>query len=174
MKKLIGICLILLSTMMFAQTTPTASTGAFPSTMVTVNLAPMALPGNGSTVAGAETDLLMSPSNSFAFGPSTIVSPSMVFLGGKANYYIKPLSTWIQNNSPNWNGYQWQVGPTVSFGTVKPVGVVGNGHYAERAGIVINYAINGSWGTALDLEWGNFVGVKRNTWTISLPVNFHF
>jgi hypothetical protein len=157
-----------------AQVSPITPPSAFPETTVTLNLSPITLPGLTNTVAGAETDVLISPSPNLSFGESTLASSSMIFAGGRANYVIMPVSTWIQNNSPNLNGYQFQFYVTASLGVVKPVGVSGNPHWGERSGVGLNYAINGQWGAGFDAEWGNFVGVQRNTWTLAFGPNFHF
>jgi len=170
MKKILTLLILLSSAFCFSQTA--AST--FPETTVSLSLSPISLPGNKSTLAGAETDVLINPSNTFALGPTSILGSSMVFTGGRVNVVIKPISTYIQNHSPNLNGYQFQFGVTSSVGVVKPVGSVGNVHWGERAGVFVNYAINGNWGTAVDVQWGNFTGVQSNTWTLAFGPNFHF
>jgi hypothetical protein len=165
---------LVLSIASLAQTEPAPQTTAFPETSVTFNLAPITLPGLKSTIAGAETDILIAPSNSFSLGETTLTGSTMIFAGGRAQYVIKPVSTWIQTHSPNLNGYQFQFGVTSSLGVVKPVGTVGTPHWGERAGVFLNYALNGQWGLGVDAEWGNFVGVQRNTWTLGVGPNFHF
>lgn len=147
---------------------------AFPTTSTQLTLSPITLPGLTNSVAGAETDVLISPSPMLALGETTLTSTSMVFAGGRFNYVIKPVSTWIQNHSPNLNGYQFQFGLTGSVGVVKPVGNIGSPHWGERAGGFLNYAINGQWGAGVDIEWGNFPGVQHNTWTFAVGPNFHF
>lgn len=154
--------------------TPEPIPSAFPSTTVTFNLSPITLPGLKSTIAGAETDILISPSNSLSVGETTVTGASMLFVGGRAQYVIKPVSQFIQTHSPNLNGYQFQFGVTSSLGVVKPVDIAGTAHWGERAGVFLNYAINGQWGMGLDTEWGNFPGVQHNTWTLAFGPSFHF
>jgi len=172
MIKYVIVSLILIGVMLGQSTPP--NTSAFPSTTVSFNLSPITLPGVKSTVAGAETDVLLTPSNSFQVGETTLTSSSMIFVGGRGNYVIKSVSDFIQNHSPNLNGYQFQFGFTGSVGVVKPVGVVGNPHWGERGGVFLNYAVNGQWGMGVDAEWGNFPGVQHNTWTFAFGPNFHF
>jgi hypothetical protein len=177
--KTLSIALSLLAALLlvasaFAQTAPTPTTGAFPETTVTLNLTPIVLPGLSNSQGGAETDIMIAPSNAFAIGESTLVSSSMVFTGGRGNYIIKPLSTWLQNHSPNLNGYQFQFGLTGSLGVVKPISSPGTAHWGERAGVFLNYAINGQWGTGFEAQWGNFPGIQHNTWTLAFGPNFHF
>jgi hypothetical protein len=164
--------LLILSIASFAQTAPTP--GAFPETTVTFNLSPVTLPGVKSTIAGAETDILIAPSNSFQLGETTVTGSSMLFAGGRVQYIVKPVSTFIQNHSPNLNGYQFQFGLTGSAGVVKPVDIAGTSHWGERAGVFLNYAINGQWGMGVDAEWGNFPGIVHNTWTLGFGPDFHF
>lgn len=151
-----------------------ANPSAFPETSVSINLAPINLPGLKTSVAGVETDVMIAPSEYLSLGETTIVSPSMVFTGGRYNYQVEAVSSWIQNHSPNLNGYQFQFYLTGSAGVVKPVGSTGTGHWGERAGIGLNYAISGTWGTAFEAQWGNFPGVAHTTWTLAFGPNVHF
>jgi hypothetical protein len=169
--------LLLLTALAFAQDqAPPApgATSAFPTTTVSLSLSPIMLPGTKGSVAGAETDVMIAPSNSFQLGETTVTGASMLFVGGRGNYVIKPVSTYIQNHSPNLNGYQFQFYLTGSVGVVKPVGSVGAAHWGERAGAGLNYAINGTWGTGLEAQWGNFPGTVHNTWTLAFGPNLHF
>lgn len=168
--------LLVLAVASFAQTAPVTppATTAFPETSVTFNLAPITLPGLKASVAGAETDVLVAPSPSFQVGETSLASSSMIFEGGRGQYVIKPISTWLQNHSPNLNGYQFQFGLTGSAGVVKPVGAGGTAHWGERAGVFVNYAVSGQWGLGVDAEWGNFPGVAHNTWTLAVGPNLHF
>lgn len=165
--------------MMFAQTAPktgpnTDQVPAFPSTTTSINFNPITLPGVKSSVAGMQTDVLIAPSNTFQLGPSTLVNSDMVFAGGKGVYFIQAVSNWIQNHSTNLNGYQWQFGLTGTLGVVKPVGTVGTAHWGESAGVVVNYAVNGTWGMGLDAEWINLPGVQHNGFKLGFGPNLHF
>ena len=172
MKTLFTVLILAFSIASFAQTTPAPS--AFPETTVTFNLSPVSLPGVKSTIGGAETDVLIAPSPEFQLGETTLTGSSLLFVGGRGQYTIKPISTWLQNHSPNLNGYQFQFGVTSSLGVVKPIGQTGTAHWGERAGAFVNYAINGQWGMGVDAEWGNFPGVQHNTWTLAFGPDFHF
>jgi hypothetical protein len=160
----------------FAQAVPPApgATAAFPTTTMSLSLTPMTLPGVKGSIAGAETDVMVKPSNTFSVGETTLVNSAMIFVGGRGEYVIAPISTYIQNHSPNLNGYQFQFGLTGSAGVVKPVSSVGAPHWGERAGVFMNYAINGTWGAGIDAEWGNFPGTVHNTWTLAFGPSIHF
>lgn len=175
MKKFfISILVLLFSTIAFTQTTPQPT--AFPSTTVNFNLSPIALPGAKSSVTGAETDLKLKVTTNVSVGETTLVGGDYAFVGGRSDYVIPSFSKWLQNHSPSLNGYQFQLGATASLGVVRaPVGVgVSQSHWGQRAGMFLNYSVNGTTGIGFEAQWCNFPGYAHNTYSIAFGPNFHF
>jgi len=74
------------------------------------------------------------------------------------------------------NGYQFQLGITASAGVVRtPVGAgVNASHWGERAGLFLNYAINGTVGLGFEGQWTNLPGYAHTTYSLAFGPNFHF
>jgi hypothetical protein len=174
MKLLRIVIVLMLAGVSWAQTPqPTA----FPETTYNFNLSPIAMPGKvKSSLAGAETDVKIKVTTNFSIGESTLVAPDYTFMGGRIDYVIPQFSKWLQNVSPTINGYQFQLGLTGSAGGVRtPVGV-GTSQYfwGERAGVFLNYAVNGNVGLAAEGQWCNFPGYAHTTYSFAFGPNFHF
>ena len=148
---------------------------AFPTTTYNFNLSPITLPGVKASATGAESDVKMSLTPNFAAGETTLTSADYVFAGGRFDYVIPQFSKWLQNVSPTLNGYQFQLGATGSLGVVKPFGTSSSsGHWGERAGFFLNYAVSGTTGLGLEVQMNNFVGYQRWAPSIAFGPNFHF
>jgi hypothetical protein len=163
---------VLIATVQTFSQTPAPS--AFPTTTYDFNLTPITLPGVKASASGAESDIKFHPTTNFSVGETTLISPDYVFIGGRADYVIPAFSKWFNNISPTLNGYQFQLGLTGSLGVDKPFGVVPQSHWGERAGIFMNYAVSGSTGLALEVQWNNFPGYAHNVPSIAFGPNFHF
>jgi len=153
--------------------TTTQPTSAFTETTVNFNLTPVNLPGLNS-LTGAETDGKVQFTNNFDGGPTSLLSNTFVFAGGRGDYLIQPLSKLLNNLSPSLNGYQFQFGATGSIGVVKPVGSSGSSRWGERVGMFINYKLSATTGLALEIQANNFPGYSRWTPSFAFGPNFHF
>lgn len=148
---------------------------AFQDTTVSFNLTPISLPGAKSTIGGAETDILLPISTNNVLGETTIVDSGYEFFGGRFNRKIPQFSTWLNNQSPVLNGYQFELSLTASVGVVDlPGAVPAQKHWGERAGFNLNYSINGTIGLALEAQWNNFPGYAHNAPSVAFGPNFHF
>jgi hypothetical protein len=147
---------------------------AFAETTITFNLTPISLPGASTSVGGAETDALIALTPNNHIGETTLIDSGFTFIGGRYNRTFPSISTWLNNLSPNINGYQFQFGLTSSVGVVRVPGALNPSHWGERAGAFINYQINGTWGVGLEGQWCNFPGYAHNTYSLAFGPNFHF
>lgn len=159
-----------------AAQTSTTSSSAFPSTSVTFNLTPVTLPGAKTSLAGAETDAKLKVSTNLAIGETNLIGGDYAFIGERSDYVIPQFSKWLQNTSPTLNGYQFQLGVTQSLGVIRsPVSAGTNAsHWGERAGMFLNYAMNGNTGLGFEAQWCNFPGYAHSTYSIAFGPNFHF
>jgi hypothetical protein len=143
----------------------------FSTTTVNFNLSQLSLPGARQSVAGAETDVLLTVTPNNQFGETTLVNPSFTFVGGRYNRTFPAVSNWLNNLSPNLDGMQFQFGVTASLGAVQASNV---SHWGERAGAFINYAVSNSWTLGFEAQWCNLPGYQHNTYSIALGPAFHF
>ena len=167
---LVALALLLTGTAR-AQSTPTFSTQTF-----AVNAGAISLPGNKSTTAGALTGMTMQVTPNFNLRQTDFVGASgsglTAYFGG-ADYTIAPFSTWLNNISPNLNGYNFQLQVTGSAG----VDSTSTGeHYAFLGGGRLNYKIASSstWGLAIDVEYAKLPGYKNNTVIVAVGPTIHF
>jgi hypothetical protein len=177
------LCVLVLALAVAGQTpaptpAPTPTPSAFSTTTVNFNLSPITLPGAKTSVAGAETDIKLKLTTNFEAGETTLISGDYSFIGGRGDYVIPQFSKWLNNISPNLNGFQFQLGLTGSAGvtrTPSPVSTSTNvSHWGERAGVFLNYALNGTTGLGFEAQWCNFPGYAHNTYSIAFGPNFHF
>lgn len=168
--------LLAVSTLSLAAVAQTPQPSAFPSTTYNFNLTPITLPGAKTSVAGAETDVKIGITTNFQVGETTLIAPEYSFIGGRFDYTIPQFSKWLQNISPQLNGYQFQLGVTASAGVVRsPVALgVSQSHWGERAGMFLNYAISGNTGLGLEAQWCNLPGFQHTTYSLAFGPNFHF
>lgn len=179
-----AIAMILLSAACWAQTSappvspqPVApQPSAFPSSTYNFNLNQITLPGAKTSLAGAESDIKIKITTNFSLGESSLISGDYTFIGGRGDYVIPQFSKWLQNVSPTLNGYQFQLGLTGSVGVVRtPVGLgVSQSHWAQRAGLFLNYAVSGNVGLGLEGQWCNLPGYAHTTYSVAFGPNFHF
>jgi len=162
----LGIVLLLLAGYGSAQT----QTEAFPKATMTMNVMPVTVTGGNGAATGSETDALVSALRPLSIGETTIVSDKFSFIGGRVDFTVKPLSTWIQNHSSS-NGYKFQIGPTFSFGGVKAGGKF---YYGQRAGIFVNYSLGWAVGMQFEAQWNNFPGYAHNVPSFSFGPNCHW
>lgn len=172
MKNLALIFALLFSTFAFAQD----KTSAFPSTSVSFNLTPVTLPGANTSIAGAETDAKLAFTTNNIVGPTTLVGANYSFIGGRYDRVIPQFGTWLNNVSPTLNGYQWQLGLTGSLGVVRTPMSLGQNqsHWGERAGVFLNYSVNGTFGLGFEAQWTNLPGLVHNGYSLAFGPNFHF
>lgn len=152
---------------------PSPTPAPFQDTSVSFNLTPLTLPGNKTSVAGAETDIMVNFTPNNAFGETNLINSEFTFAGGRYNRTFPSIATWLNNHSKSINWTQFQFGATGSLGVV----YVGGGtptHWGETAGGFVNYAINGTWGLGVDAEWANLPGYQHNTWKFAFSPSLHF
>jgi len=143
---------------------------AFAETTYTFNLTPITLPRTGTTLAGAETDMLVSITTNNALGATTLISSSP-FVGGRYERAIPSIANYLQNHTA-LTGYNFQAGLTASAGVVNS----GKEFWGERAGIFLKYAPAGStsFSVAIDAEWNNFPGIAHNIPSLAISPAWRF
>lgn len=151
-------------------TTTTTPPSAFESTTFNFALTPITLPGSGTTLSGAETDVMVNVSPNNAFGQTTLISSSP-FIGGRYERTLPSVAKWIQNNT-SLTGGNFQFALTASLGVVD----ASTHHYGESAGFVLKYAPSGAtnFNVAADVEWANLPGIAHNIPKLSIGPNFRF
>ncbi len=158
--------------------TPTPAPTAFSDTTISFNLTPITLPGAGSSVAGAETDITLNLTTNNQLAETNLIGGNYAFIGGRFNRVIPQISKALNNASANLNGLAFQFGVTGSLGVVKsPSTLVLGGtqsHWGQRAGVFVNYAINGTWGLGFESQWCNLPGFVHTSYSIAFGPNFHF
>jgi hypothetical protein len=165
-----------LGVMAFAQTPaqPQVSVNAF-----SITAAPITLPGNaGSTLGGALTGVTLGVTNSFALRQTNFVSTDASVKGyfGGIDYVIPKFSTWLNNISPNLNGFDWKLEATGSVGASQISGNA-NSHWAFLAGGRLSYAIAGSstYSLAVEIQDFNTPGLAhRNNLIVSVGPRITF
>lgn len=125
---------------------------------MTMSALPLTIISRSGSGTGSETDALVAALHPFSIGETTIVSSKLSFIGGRADFAITPLSTWIQNHSA-LSGSKFQMGPTLSFGGFKAGGTF---HYGERAGIFVNYSLGWAVGMQFEAQWNHFPGYAND------------
>lgn len=150
-------------------------TPAFSGTSFNATLSNVTLPGIKGVITGAETGISMNLGSNLTIGPDTIIGQGYSFLGGRSNQVIPQFSKWLNNHSATLNGYQLQLYLTESLGVVNTTRNGANiSHWAEGAGVGLNYALNGNVGVAIEYRWFNMPDVQHNGKTIVFGPNFHF
>lgn len=181
MKKILIAFFLLLccATLASAQTAPPLATNTFSMTGQ-----PVALPAGGSTVAGSISGLTFSPTPNFDLREDNLVvatpaaqGTSLGFFGG-FNYRVLDLSKYLNNVSPNLNGYRFNFYVTASAGVDRITDAAGNTrqHYAFLGGGGISYDLNqsGSWQMGVEIRYAKLPGIANNTAIVSLGPSFHF
>lgn len=154
----LALTFLLLSAFSFAQTpqvTATTPQGAFASTTYSFALTPVTLPGAGTTLAGAETDMLINFTPNNAIGPTSFISTS-TFVGGRYDRAIPQIAKFLQNSTA-LSGYNWQAGVTGSVGVVR--GTVN--HWGWRSGLFLRWAPSGTsnFSVAFEAQANNLLGI---------------
>jgi hypothetical protein len=137
-----ALALTLFSVLCFAQ----KQESAFADTTYTFGLTPITFPGVGTTLAGAESDILVSFTPNNAAGPSTLIS-NVTFVGGRYDRTFPAVANWIQNHTA-LTGYNYQFYATGSLGVVKAA----TNHWGERAGLGLRWAPAGSTSFSVAFE----------------------
>jgi len=179
-----------------AQATPAEPAPAFTTQSFSFQANAIALPGGGSTTAGALTGVTLGITPNVSLRNTDFVASSGNATGyfGGVDYTVSAFSKWLNNISPNLNGYNFQFQLTASFGvdridsaamtaserirrfttTSTTAGTVQ--HYAWLAGGRLNYAVNGSqnFGLGVEIQYARLPGFANNTAIVSFGPNFHF
>lgn len=169
MKIALALTLVLCSALAQAQKS------AFVDTTYNFSLTPITFPGIGTTLAGAETDILVSLTPNNAVGPSTLISND-TFVGGRYDRTIPQVATWLQNHTA-LNGYNFAFYATGSLGVVKGV----ENHWGERAGLGLRWAPAGStsFSVAFEAQANKLPGITdtipgHSSWMPSVVVSPQF
>jgi len=179
-----GCALLLLCALLpaHAQATPPATPApAFSTQAFSFQANAIALPGGKQTTAGALTGATLQITQNFDLRQTDFVATGSnisAFFGG-VDYTIAPFSKWLDNISPNLDGYNFQLQATASMGVdrVTPAGSTNIAeHYAFLAGGRLSYAIAGSntWGLVADIEYAKLPGLANNTVIVSVGPTIHF
>lgn len=167
MKYIITCLMLLISTFMVAQTPmPTV----FDSTTYSFGLTPVTLPRSGTTLTGAETDMMVHFTPNNVFGQTTIISTAP-FIGGRYDRVFPSIGQYLQNHTSLTGGH-FQGYLTASLGVVKAA----NLHYGERVGFGLKYAPNGSdnFDVAFEVQANNLPGIAHWIPSVSVSPQFRF
>lgn len=145
-----------------------------------LNATPISLPGNHSTVAGVDAGMTLTLTSNFDLRDDNVLSGDgfMQYFGGGFNYRLPAVSKWLNNASPNLNGYDFQFYLTGSAG-IDRVGVntaATTQHYAFLAGGGVNYMIAGSntWALGAEVQYAKLPGYNNNTVVVKVGPSVHF
>lgn len=140
---------LILSGLALAQTAPPSP---FAASTMSFNLSQISLPGQQQTLAGMETDAMITFSEYFNLGETTVISTSP-FIGGRVEFVIPQVAKYLQNHT-SLTGANFQFGYTGSAGVVKSAI---KSTWGERAGIFLKYAPAGNqnFNLGVDVEWNN-------------------
>ena len=166
--KFATVVLLLASFCAFAQTVPPQS--SFADTTYTFGLTPVTLPGAGTTLSGAESDILIHVTPNNAFGPTTLISSS-TFVGGRYDRSFPVVANWLQNHTA-LTGFNYQFYVTGSVGVVKG----DTSHWGERAGVGLRGAPSGStnFSVAFEAQANNLPGISRWVPSVAISPQFRF
>jgi hypothetical protein len=142
-----------------AQTAPQPATGD--AITVSFGLSPISLPDAPSSIAGAETDVVLPFTTNNWIGETSIVSSSYSFVGGKYQRIFPQIGTYL-NNVSALNFLNSDIGLTASVGVVF---VNGEKHWGTTAGVFWMQNINSTWATTFDAEAVRFPYVANSAWT---------
>ena len=168
---------LLLGSACFAQTTPPAApaptiqTNSWTATGTAINL-----PGGLQTLAGTYTGIAMPITTNFSVTESNFITSDTSFTGfyGGASYRIPQFSKWLNDISPNLNGYDFNLriagGAGVNNVTIpSPAGSTAPAstktHFSWTIHAPLTYAIAGSstWNLLVDVGYLNAPGaLHRN------------
>jgi hypothetical protein len=150
-----------------AQTPAPAS--AFAATTYSFNLSQITLPGIGTTLAGAEQDMMIKFTPNNNFGESTIIASSP-FIGGRYDRTIPKVSNWLQNQTA-LTGYNYEFYVTGSLGVVK----ASTNHWGGRAGLGLRWAPSGSttFSVAFEAQANRLPGIATG-WIPSVTIGPQF
>lgn len=150
-------------------------TPAFSGTKVNMTLSSVTLPGVKGVISGEETFVGANFLQNLTAGPTTIIGEGYSFIGGRGNYVFPWFSKLLQNKSATLNGYDFQFYVTGSAGIIRTTRAgVNVTHWGERAGVGLNYAVNGNVGLGVEYQWFNAPDVQHNGRTFVFGPNFHF
>lgn len=143
----------------------------------------IALPGkNNSTLAAAMTGVTLQVTPNFNLRQTNFVSSGAetnAYFGG-FDYTIPKFSKWLNDISPNLNGYDFKLQATASVGASRIANPTTNDviqHYAFLVGGRLQYAIKGSSTYSLVLELDDFNSpglAKRNNLVVAAGPVIHF
>lgn len=168
--------LMLFASAAFAQTATTTPTTP-QVTPVSFTATAIALPGGGTTIAAAETGVLVNVTNNFSLRDKNVVGSNFQYFGGGFNYYLPSLSTALNNISPTLDGLRFQFWITGSAGVDRVTqSSLTNEHYAFTAGGGVSYALSasGTWTLGAEVEYAKFPGLANNTAIVKLGPSIHF
>lgn len=169
MKYTIALALLTLSLAAFSQTPP-APQSSFADTTYSFGLTPITLPGAHTTLAGAESDILIHLTANNAFGPTTLISTA-TFVGGRFDHSFPSVANWLQNNTA-LTGYNYQAYVTASLGVVKG----DTSHWGQRVGAGLRWAPAGStsFSMAFEAQANNLPGISHWIPSVSITPQFRF
>ena len=161
---------LLLVSVCLGQTPAPTATGD--SITVSFGLTPVTLPNAPSSIAGAESDIVIPFTTNNWIGETSIVSSTYSFVGGKYMRVIPQLGTYLNNHS-TLNFANSDLGLTGSAGVVF---VNGGKHWGATAGVFWLQNINSSWAITFDAEAVRFPYVSTTAWTWKFATgpNFKF
>lgn len=173
MKIKLALSLVLLSTLALAQALPDAPQpqSPFADNTYSFGLTPVTLPGTGTTLAGAETDIMIHITENNTIGQTMLISTSP-FIGGRYEHAFPAVAKWLQDHTA-LTGYNYQFYVTGSLGVVKGSD---KSHWGERAGLGLKWAPAGTsnFDVAFEAQANNLPGISHWIPSVAISPQFRF
>jgi hypothetical protein len=142
---------------------------AFAETTYNFALSPITLPGTGTTLSGAESDVMVNFTQNNAFGATTLISNN-TFVGGRYDRTFPSVANFLQSKTA-LTGYNYQFYVTGSVGVVRSA----VNHWGERAGVGLRWAPAGStsFSVAFEATANRLPGIA-DSWIPAIAVSPQF
>lgn len=174
MKRIFAISLVVLSLAIagLAQV-PNPDPAPGTSTSFTMNLTPVTLPGNKTTLTGVSSGIAFTVTPNFDVKELNLNSSGDSYYGFGANYRLPIISTALNNVSPNINFLAFQFYLNGTVGANYGPGAT-QSHWSETVGGGVDYYINNTWSFGGEADYAHLVGYNNKALILFIGPKLHF
>jgi hypothetical protein len=155
------------------QTPPSPNPTPGTETSFTMNLTPVTLPNNRTTLTGVASGIAFTITPSLDVKELNLASSNLQYYSGGFNYRLPMITKALNNVSPNVNFLALQFYAQATVGALYSNGG-STSHWGLTAGGGVDYYINNAWSFGGEADYFKFPTYKNNGLMLFVGPKLHF
>lgn len=143
------------------------------TTSFSMNLTPVTLPGNHTTLTGVSSGIAFTVTPKLDIKDLNLAGSGFQYYSAGFNYRLPMISEALNNASPNVNFLAFQPYVQATAGAVY-AGGSSTSHWGFTAGGGVDYYVNNTWSFGGEADYAKFPGYNNNALILQFGPKLHF